>query len=79
MRWGRVVVAVSPSMGAAGADQKSFGEAEVENFGVAAIGDENIGGLDVAVDDAFSVGGVEGVGDLGAEVFESRSISSGRR
>ena len=41
-----------------------FGETEVENFGVAAVGDENVGGLDVAVDDSLAVGGFEGVGDF---------------
>ena len=44
-----------------------LGEAEVENFGVAALGDENIGGLDVAMNDVFLMGGVERVGDFDAE------------
>ena len=37
---------------------------EIQNLGVAALGDENVGGLDVAVDDAFGVGGIERVGNL---------------
>ena len=41
-----------------------FCQAEIENFGVAAIGDKNVGGLDVAMDDALLVGGVESVGDF---------------
>ena len=45
-----------------------FREAEIENFGVAALGDENIGGLDVAMDDALGVRGIETVGDLDAEI-----------
>ena len=44
-----------------------FGEAEVENFCVAAFGDENVGGLDVAMDDVFLMGGVEGVGNFDGE------------
>ena len=45
-----------------------FGETEIENFGVAALGDEDVGGLDVAVDDALRVGCVERVGDFNADV-----------
>ncbi len=54
-----------------------FCEAEVENFCVAAFGDEDVGGLDVAVDDAGAMSGVESVGDFDAE-SRSRSISRGR-
>ena len=32
-----------------------------------ALGDEDVGGLDVAVDDASCVGCIEGIGDLDAE------------
>ncbi len=42
----------------------AFGEAEVGEFDVVFAGDENIGGLDVAVHDAILVRGGEGVGDL---------------
>ncbi len=35
---------------------------------MAARGDEDVGGLDVAVDDAFGMGGVAGVGNLDSAV-----------
>ena len=38
------------------------------NFGVAPLGDENIGRLDVPVDDAFRVGGVESVSNFNGNV-----------
>src|SRR6516225_10728008 len=40
---------------------------EIQNLGMAALGHEDIGGRDVPVDDARSVGGIEGVGDLYAK------------
>lgn len=49
------------------------GKTEVQDFGLAAEGDEKIGGLDVAVQDAFAVGGIESVGDLNAEFDEARN------
>src|SRR5579863_2647014 len=48
----------------------NFGEAEIENFGVAAFGHEDVCGLDIAVNDAFGVGGVEGVRDFDSQVEE---------
>ena len=47
---------------------RELGEAEVHDFRVAARGDEKIGGLDVAMDDACGVGGVEAVGNLDAPI-----------
>ena len=41
-----------------------FCQTEIENFGMAAFGDENISGLDVAVNDSLPVSGVERVGDF---------------
>ena len=39
-------------------------QAEVENLCVSALGDENIGRLDIAVDDPFAMGRIQGVSDL---------------
>src|SRR5208282_1176382 len=39
-----------------------FCQPEIQNFGVAALGHENVRGFDVAVNDSFSVGGIERVG-----------------
>ena len=40
---------------------------EIEQLGVAAFGDEDVGRLDVAVDDPLGVGGFERVGEFHAE------------
>jgi hypothetical protein len=63
----RSIVAISGGRFCGG----NFGEAEIEDFGVAAFGDEDVGGLDVAVDDAFGVGGIESFGDLNGNVEET--------
>ncbi len=44
-----------------------LGETEVENLSVTAARDENVGGLDVAVNDVLGMGGVERVGDVSGE------------
>jgi hypothetical protein len=51
-----------------------FCEAEIEDFGVAAPRDEDVGGLDVSVDNALGMGGIEGVGNVDGEV--SRAVGS---
>jgi hypothetical protein len=50
-----------------GVGQGYLGKAEIENLGVSAFGDKNIRGLDVAVNDALGVRGVERVGDFDGE------------
>jgi len=55
-----------------------FRQAEIENLGVAALGHKDVGGFDVAVDDALGMRGVEGVGDPQCPSDRSVSRSSGR-
>ena len=57
--------------GVAGSSGIDAGEAEVEDFGLAGGGDEDVGGFDVAVEDAFAMGGFEGVGELSADFHEA--------
>src|ERR1019366_10410113 len=46
------------------ARQTDFRQTKVENLGVPALRHEYVRGLDIAVDDASSVSGVERVGDV---------------
>src|SRR5207245_7952770 len=41
---------------------------KIKNFGVAALGDEDVGGLDVAMDDALSVSGIKSVRYFAADI-----------
>src|ERR1700688_2635915 len=47
---------------------KKLGEAEIEDFGLAAFGHEYVGRLDVAMNDASSVCNIESVGNLNSEI-----------
>ena len=49
-------------------DGRELGQAKVENFCVAARGDEKIGGFDVAMNDSGGVSGVEPLGNLRAPI-----------
>ena len=55
----------------------NFGETEVEDFRGAALGDEDVGGFDVAVNDAGVVSGVQGVGDVDADFEEAVRVRAG--
>ena len=46
---------------------RDFGETEVKHLGVASSSNEDVRGLDVAVNDSFGVGGIQRVGNLDAE------------
>ena len=56
-----------------------LGEAEVEHLHAIARADEDVGGFDVAVDDARAMRGVQRVGDLDAHVEQPCSGSAHRR
>lgn len=54
------------------------GKTEIENPGLVAAGDEDVGGLDIAMGDAALVSAGERVGDLHGEIEEKRSCEGGR-
>jgi hypothetical protein len=58
----------SPSVGGQVFGIGNFGEAEVEDLGVAAFCDEEVGGFDVAMNDPLSVSGVERISGSDAEI-----------
>src|SRR5713101_6421153 len=52
-------------------------QAEVQNFGIATVRNENVGGLDVAMDYAFPVCGVKAIGHLDRKIhylFERQTV-----
>ena len=57
-----------------GAGSIYFGEPEIENFCVAAPGHKIIGRLDVAVDDAFCMSGVESVCNFAGDLEDALQI-----
>src|SRR5436309_722036 len=50
--------------------RSELGQPKVENLGLAALRDEDIGGLDIAVNDSFRVRSVQRVRNLNGEVEE---------
>ena len=51
-----------------------FGEAKIEDLGLTALGNHDVGGFDVAMDDARGVGHVQGIGDLDGELQQRIQI-----
>ena len=54
------------SLGGRTGGGSDFCQTEVENLGVSALGHEDVGRLNVAMDDALGMCGVEAAGDLNA-------------
>ena len=50
---------------------RHFRQPEIQNLGVSTLGHKNVGGLDVAVNDAFDVGGVQSVGNLDGQAEQN--------
>jgi hypothetical protein len=48
--------------------REEFRQAEIENLRLPALGDEDVSGLDVPMNNAFRMGGVERIGNLDAEL-----------
>ena len=48
----------------AAAHLRHFRQPEIQNLCMPALGDEDVGGFDVAVDDTFGVSGIERIGNL---------------
>src|SRR5580698_6526501 len=51
-------------------------EAEVENLGMPPLGDENVGGFNVAMNDAFAVSSIERIGNLDGNRDDTLQIQS---
>jgi hypothetical protein len=49
---------------------RNLRQTEIENLGMAPLGDKNVRRLNVAVDDAFAMGGVESVGVLKSHAIQ---------
>ena len=54
-----------------------LGQAEVEHFSVPALGDEDVGSLDVAMDDALGMSGIESFGDENPSVQRNQRVCNG--
>ena len=54
-----------------------LGQTEIQNLGVPALGDKNVGRLDVAMNNALGMRGVESVGNLRLQARATVSFSTG--
>src|ERR1700693_3741912 len=56
-----------PSHSGHGQRGYNFRQSKIENLDVSALGDEDVGGLDVAVNNSLGMRGIEGIGNLDGE------------
>ena len=56
----------------------NLGQAEVQDFGASPAGDKNVSRLDVAMNDALGVRGIQRVGDVNRKREERREIQRAR-
>ena len=63
---------------ATGRNTGKLSQAEIYDFGVSTVGDENVRGLDVAMNNALGVRRIERIGDLDGQGEKETSISSPR-
>ena len=70
MRPSAAVVASADATGV-GARCSHLGQAEIQNLGVPASGDKDVGRLDVAVNDAFGMRGIQRLGNLNGKRQQS--------
>jgi len=71
---GRHVRRAADHRRAVGGDLQEARRAEVGDLGDAGLGDQDVAGAQVAVDDALAVGMVDGVADLAGEVEGTRHV-----
>src|SRR5262249_9408318 len=57
--------------------RNQLGQPEIQDLGVISLGDEDVGWLDIAMDDALGMRGVEGVGNLKRKREQSFVIEPG--
>ena len=54
--------------------RSDLGQAEVQYFGLTSLGDEDVGRLDIAMNDARTVRGIQGISDLDGQIEQKLHI-----